>query len=49
VLADDAARQPDGRGTEFSYPAIREPRPGVLALTFTWNRRQIRFIELALQ
>ena len=49
VLADDASRQSDGRGTEFSYPAIREPRPGVLAITFTWNRRQIRFIELALQ
>ena len=48
VLADDAPRQPDGRGTEFSYPAIREPRPGVLAMTFTWNRRQIRFIELRL-
>ena len=46
VLADDAPRQSDGRGTEFSYPAIREPRPGVLAITFTWNRRQIRFIEL---
>ena len=46
MLANDAPRQPDGRGTEFSYPAIREPRPGVLAITFTWNRRQIRFIEL---
>ena len=48
VLANDALRQPDGRATEFSYPAIREPRPGVLAITFTWNRRQIRFIELRL-
>ena len=48
VLADDAPRQADGRGTEFSYPAVREPRPGVLAITFTWNRRQIRFIELRL-
>ena len=46
VLADDALRQSDGRATEFSYPALREPRPGVLAITFTWNRRQIRFIEL---
>ena len=45
VLADDGVRQPDGRATEFSYPAIREPRPGVLAVTFTWNRRQIRFTE----
>ena len=48
VLADDAPRQPDGRGTEFSYPAILESRPGVLAMTFTWNRRQIRFVELRL-
>ena len=48
VLADDAPRHPDGRGTEFSYPAVIEPRPGVLAITFTWNRRQIRFVEIRL-
>ena len=46
VLADDGLKQPDGRNTEFSYPAIIEPRPGILALTFTWNRRQIRFVEM---
>ncbi len=46
VLAEDGPKQPDGRGTEFSYPAIIEPRPGVLAITFTWNRRQVRFVEL---
>ena len=46
VLAEDGLRQPDGRSTEFSYPAIREARPGVLAITFTWNRRQVRFVEL---
>lgn len=45
VLADDAPKQPDGRGTEFSYPAVIEPRSGVLAISFTWNRRQIRFVE----
>ena len=46
VLADDNLHQPDGRETEFSYPAIQEVRPGVLAITFTWNRRKIRFVEL---
>ena len=48
VLADDGPKQPDGRSTEFSYPAVIEPRPGVLAITFTWNRRQIRFVEMKL-
>lgn len=33
---------------EFSYPAVVEARPGVLALTFTWLRSQVRFVELAL-
>jgi len=46
VLADDGPRQSDGRGTEFSYPAVLEPRPGMLAITFTWNRRQVRFVEI---
>lgn len=47
TLADDGFFQPDGRKTEFSYPAIIEPRPGVLAISFTWNRRQIRFVEIS--
>ena len=46
VLAEDGPRQKDGRGTEFSYPAVLEPRPGMLAITFTWNRRQVRFVEI---
>ena len=33
---------------EFSYPAIIEARPGVLALTFTWCRSRIRFVEVPL-
>ena len=33
---------------EFSYPAIVEARPGVLAITFTWRRSQIRFVEIKL-
>jgi len=48
VLADDAVKQPGGRGTEFSYPAVIEIRPGVLGITFTWNRRQIRYVEIDL-
>lgn len=45
VLADDVVRQPDGRGTEFSYPAVVEVRPRVLGVSFTWNRRRIRYVE----
>lgn len=48
ILAHDQPRQPDGRITEFSYPAIIEARPGVLALTHTWNRQRIRFLEIEL-
>ena len=33
---------------EFSYPAVIEARPGVLALTFTWRRSRIRFAEIPL-
>lgn len=47
-LADDALRQSDGRGTEFSYPAIQELHPGTLALTFTYNRRQIAYREFSI-
>ena len=47
ILANDTLNQV-GRKTEFSYPAIIEPRPGVLAISFTWNRRQIRFVEMQL-
>ncbi|MDO5317689.1 MAG: sialidase family protein [bacterium] len=48
VLADDGVRQPDGRGTEFSYPAVIEVRPRVLGISFTWNRRRIRYVECPL-
>ncbi len=39
-------KQPDGRGTEFSYPAIIEMSDGRLAVTHTWNRRQMKFLIL---
>ncbi len=43
---DPEPKQPDGRGTEFSYPAIIEMNDGRLAVTHTWNRRQIKFLIL---
>ena len=48
VLEDDGFKQPDGRMTEYSYPAIVEARPGVLAISYTSNRRQIAFREIVL-
>lgn len=38
-------KQEDGRATEFSYPAILEVRPGVLGITYTWNRQRIAYLE----
>ena len=46
VLEDDAFKQADGRMSEYSYPAIVESRPGVLAVAYTSNRRQIAFREI---
>ena len=43
---DPEPKQPDGRGTEFSYPAIIETSDGRLAVTHTWNRRQMKFLIL---
>ena len=43
---DPEPKQPDGRGTEFSYPAIIEMNDGRLAVTHTWNRRQMKFLIL---
>ena len=33
---------------EFSYPCILEPVPGTLAVTYTWKRQRIAFVELRL-
>ncbi len=46
VLAHDGPKQKDGRATEFSYPAIIDAGEGVIAVSFTWNRRQIRVCEI---
>jgi len=34
-------------GGEFSYPCIREVRRGVLAVSYTWNRKRIAFREIS--
>lgn len=49
TLADDRLTQSDGRRSEYSYPAIIEARPGLLAVTYTFNRRQIAFREVEVQ
>jgi predicted neuraminidase len=36
----------DGIG-EYSYPAVIQGRDGVLHLTYTWNRRRIRYVRLS--
>ena len=36
-------------GDEYSYPAIVEPSPGKLAVTYTFNRKTIRFLEIYTQ
>ena len=36
----------DGIG-EYSYPALIQGRDGVLHLTYTWNRRRIRYVRLS--
>ena len=48
TLAEGPVRQPDGRLTEFSYPAVVEATPGVLAVTFTYNRRAIAYRAVGL-
>lgn len=38
----------DGPG-EFSYPSLIQLRNGDVALTYTWNRKRIRFVRIALR
>jgi predicted neuraminidase len=38
----------DGIGG-YSYPALIQGRDGNLHLTYTWNRRQIRYVRLSPQ
>jgi predicted neuraminidase len=32
---------------EYSYPAIIQAKDGKLLMTYTWNRKRIRYAELA--
>jgi predicted neuraminidase len=36
----------DGSG-EYSYPAVIQGRDGSVHLTYTWNRRRIRYVRLS--
>lgn len=40
-------RQNPDRWTEFAYPAVLEVRPGVLGISYTWNRWRIAYLELS--
>lgn len=42
-LFETLEKEPEG---EFSYPCIREISPGILAVSYTWNRRCIAFREI---
>lgn len=45
---DEQLKQPDGRSTEFSYPAVIQLHDGSIAVSYTVNRQNIAFdiIEL---
>jgi predicted neuraminidase len=34
---------------EYSYPAMIQARDGSLHLTYTWNRKRIKYVRLALE